>query len=113
MHELSIAWSIIDEAKKIASHNNASILQSIEVDVGQISGIDIDSLKFILRNISRDDNTIKDCIYKFNIINVTKRCSRCNNEYQVSRLSEICNICGCTDSTVISGNELRIASIEI
>ena len=44
MHELSIAISIIDQVLNIASENTSEAVKNVEVEIGKISGIDIDSI---------------------------------------------------------------------
>lgn len=113
MHELSIAISIIDQVLNIASENKSEAVKNVELEIGKISGVDIDSLEFVLNNIGKKNYQLKDCNYSFNIKEITKRCSECFCEYNVSDFSQSCTNCGSHLAQIIGGTELRILSITI
>ena len=48
MHELSIAMNILEIAEENAKKLNAKIVHEIEIDIGELSGIDFDALEFAL-----------------------------------------------------------------
>ena len=48
MHELSIAMSIVDIATKQAKAASAEAVSRVELDIGTLSGIEFESLKFAL-----------------------------------------------------------------
>lgn len=48
MHELSIAMNIIDIASEQAKINNFSVIDEIEIEIGTLSGVEIDALKFAM-----------------------------------------------------------------
>jgi hydrogenase nickel incorporation protein HypA/HybF len=54
MHELSIAMNIIDIANEQAKINNLSAIDEIEIEVGELSGVETDALKFAMEVVTRD-----------------------------------------------------------
>ena len=51
MHELSIVMSIVDLANKEATKHQASAIEEIELDIGCLSGIDMDSFDFAWQSV--------------------------------------------------------------
>ena len=46
MHELSIVMSIVEIAQQQAYNANATVIDEIELDIGTMSGIEMDALEF-------------------------------------------------------------------
>jgi hydrogenase nickel incorporation protein HypA/HybF len=51
MHELSIAYSIVELAEEQASSRNASEIEEIELEIGQLAGVEIQTLTFALQSV--------------------------------------------------------------
>ncbi len=47
MHELSLAMDLIERAEEIARRENAKRVRQIEVEIGDLSGIDRESFAFV------------------------------------------------------------------
>ena len=112
MHELSIAINVIEIAKEYAEKANAKVIHEIEIEVGDMSGVVLESLEFAL-----------DCSVKNTILENTKRiitkvvgkarCNNCSNEFEINDLYYPCPKCNQFNSEVIQGKELRVKSINI
>ena len=61
MHELSLAMSIADIAKKTAIKENATNVKEIEIEVGEWAGVDTGALKFSLEVTIAKNDLFKDC----------------------------------------------------
>ncbi|MEZ4907084.1 MAG: hydrogenase maturation nickel metallochaperone HypA [Saprospiraceae bacterium] len=46
MHELSIALGIVDLAESEAKKAGGTTIESIELEIGELSGVEIDALEF-------------------------------------------------------------------
>ena len=55
MHELSIAQSIISIAENAAPKDHSTHITSVGLQIGELSGIEIESLKFALSVIKKLD----------------------------------------------------------
>lgn len=112
MHELSIAMSIMETVEKEALSNNAKAVSEIELDIGVLSGVDTDSLGFVLKNILKE-GVFEKCNVKINSISSTLFCNDCYqiSEFQVRAYE--CPICKSDKIKIHSGNELKIKSFLI
>lgn len=110
MHELSIAQSIIDIAEDYTKKNNASKVNEIEIEVGDLSGVVIEALEFAM-----DSATKKTMLEnaKVNIIAIPglAECKDCQHEYPVNQLYETCPKCNSYVAEIKSGKELRVKSL--
>lgn len=67
MHELSIALSIVDLADEQAKKAHACKIIEIELDIGTLSGIEVDALNFALE-IAAKDTLLETAAVKINRI---------------------------------------------
>ncbi len=61
MHELSLAMSIADIARKTAIKEEAVNIREIEIEVGEWAGVDTSALKFSLEATIAKNELFKDC----------------------------------------------------
>ncbi len=110
MHEVSIAESIIDIAIDYAQREDVSLFSAIELEIGVLSGIEIDALTFAMDVVCR--NTVLDgAEIRITTVPGRSRCATCNMEFDVDDHYTPCPGCGDVRSTVIRGDELRVASL--
>ena len=48
MHELSIARSIVELVEEQADNRGASVVEELELEIGRLSGVEIQTLAFAL-----------------------------------------------------------------
>lgn len=53
MHELSIARSIVELVEEQADNRGASVVEELELEIGHLSGVEIQTLEFALDKIGR------------------------------------------------------------
>ena len=112
MHELSIAMSIVDIADEYASKADASIVNEIEIEVGELSGVVLEALKFAM------DVAVKNTILEHatcNYIRITgfSKCADCSYEFETDNLYTPCPKCQSYRQEIIRGKELRIRSLTV
>lgn len=73
MHELSLAMSIADIAKKTALKESATIVREIEIEVGDLAGVDTSALSFSLDAVIARDILFKDCKIQIHKLNESKK----------------------------------------
>jgi hydrogenase nickel incorporation protein HypA/HybF len=110
MHELSIAYSIIDIAESEARKANAKSIKSIELEIGKLAGIEYESLEFALQA------AIQSTMLEHATIEVDKpdgraKCNACNQEFIITQLFEQCPVCQGYNLNIIRGKELRVKSL--
>lgn len=112
MHELSIAMSIVELAKKEAKKQNALQINEIEIDVGKFSGVDIPSLTFVLESIIQH-TIMHKCRIQINQIEGKSRCLDCGCEFDAPEIFSICPDCQSYKTQLLSGRELKLKSLII
>lgn len=110
MHELSIAEQIVDIAREYSERENVSSVREIELEIGTLSGIEIDALTFALDVVTKQ--TVLDGA-KVTIIDVpaVARCEACGAEFLLEDFFAPCTECGEFRNTPIRGQELRVKSL--
>lgn len=112
MHELSIATNIIEFAEEFARDHQATKIKRIELEVGQLSGIFIDNLKFALE-FAVKDTVLDQAEVVIDEIRGKSKCNKCLTIFEIVDWSTICPACQSSDFEIISGKELQIKSIFI
>ena len=112
MHELSIAASIVDYAAEFASEHQATSISRIEIEVGQLSGVIIESLGFAM------EEAVKGSVLEKAEVVITEvagrsRCNRCQTEFDNPGWYTPCPNCMAMDAEITSGKELLIRSVVI
>jgi len=113
MHELSIAQNLIEQAMNILAKNNAKRILSIEITIGEISGVVKESLEFYYNLLTKEIDNFRDSKL---IINETKwimRCKNCNLEYEAGKGNVGCPRCKSLEDEIVSGRELDLISMEV
>jgi len=110
MHEMSIALSIIDIADKEAKKANATKVTEIELEVGQLAGVEYRALEFAF------ESAVKNTILENARVKIHKPkgkaiCVDCKASFETSNLFSACPKCGGFFYNVISGKELRVKTL--
>lgn len=113
MHELSIAQNIIETANKIMIENKANRVLSIEIKIGEISGVIKESLEFYYQILTKDLESFKDSKLIIEETEWKMKCRDCNYEYRPEENSIGCPNCKSLESKIISGKELDLISLEV
>lgn len=112
MHELSIVMSIITIAEKELAKNNATTVEEIELDIGELSGIEVPAFEFAWEQAIK--STILEGSAKVvNHIAGEGRCMNCDAVFPIHQLYEPCPACGEHLITVQKGKELRVKSLVV
>lgn len=112
MHELTITLNILNIVEENARNLKAKIVHEIEMDVGELSGVDIDALQFAMQCTSKSELS-ESASLVINRIPGKARCKICNHEFDISDLYAFCPKCNCVDITIFQGKELKVKSIKI
>lgn len=112
MHEMSLAMSIIDIAIAEAEKAKASRINEIEIEVGQLAGVMLESLDFCLEAAARG-TVLESTIFTLLAVLGKGHCLACRHEVQVSEFPAQCPDCGGFGVTITAGTELTIRSISI
>ena len=112
MHELSIVMGIIEIAEQQARAASATVIEEIELDIGQLSGIDMDAFYFAWKQAIKQ-TVLQYAVAKINRITAKAKCLDCDTEFAIERYDDACPVCGQYLLDIINGKELRVKSLLI
>lgn len=110
MHELSIAVNIIEIAEETALANNASTIEAVVLEIGEMSGVITDALRMSL-DISVKGTMLENAVITIHEVAGEARCRQCGNIFPVHDLYTPCVSCGSYDNEITRGKEMKIKSL--
>lgn len=112
MHEMSIAMSIIDIAISAAEKEQAQTINEVEIEVGQLAGVMLESLSFCLDVAAR--GTLAEAA-TFSLIHLPGQghCLACKQDILIEEFPAQCTVCQGFGVSITAGTELKIRSISI
>lgn len=112
MHELSIVMSIIDIAKQQAENAHASTIEEIELDIGTLSGVEMDALEFAW-NEGVKRTVLENTVRTINRIEAMADCIDCGISFRIEHLYDGCPVCGGHLINITKGKELKVKSLVV
>lgn len=112
MHELSIAMGIVELAEKEAKKAGGEVIESIELEIGKLSGVEIEALDFAWP-VAVKGTMLANA--KRTVINPSgkAKCIDCGFVFDVEQLYDSCPKCNSYLKDIFQGKELRIKAITI
>lgn len=112
MHELSIAYSIVEIVNEEARKANATKVSEVELEVGTLSGVEVEALEFAM------EASIKDTIMKDAEVRIIKRqarahCNNCENDFECVSLFDPCPKCNGFENEITQGREMNVKSLVV
>jgi hydrogenase nickel incorporation protein HypA/HybF len=111
MHELSIAQNIVEIVSAEAAKIRSGKVLEVCVEIGVISGVDPESLKFVW-DMSVKDTLVEGAVLKIQMIEPKAICLDCKQEFKVG-VDFDCPSCHSSNYEILSGRELKIRAITI
>lgn len=119
MHELSIAYSIVEsacEALRNHGQNNeihkASRVTKISLAVGTMSGVVKDCLEFVFPEATQN-TPLENCLLEIEELPLILQCRECGKREMQTDLMILCSQCHSTRVEIVQGKELKIKSLEV
>jgi hydrogenase nickel incorporation protein HypA/HybF len=119
MHELSLARALLDEAERIRRAHGAGRVLALQVDVGEMSGVEPESLRSALELLAESGNSSSSCRLgarpglELRLVPVEASCAACGTRGRVVRFQFRCPGCGATRLTVLGGAELILRGLTL
>jgi hydrogenase nickel incorporation protein HypA/HybF len=111
MHEMSIAGWMLEAVRDESSRHKAHVL-AVGVKLGEISGVDSESLRFCFDALVQDTDLAPLSLH-IEHLPWRNRCRQCAREFAVQDYRTECPQCGSVDTQTTSGKELEFAFMEI
>lgn len=112
MHEMSIAMSIVDAVEERARQERAEKITALELDIGKLSGVEVDSLRFCF-SAAVKNSMLDGASLDIRVIQPEGRCSDCGESFPVDFHYAKCVSCGSFRVDLVAGRELTIRSITL
>ena len=112
MHELSIAYSIVEIVNNEAQKVNSTKVSEIELEVGSLSGIEVEALEFAME-VSIKNTIMENANVKINLKEAKALCKKCNFSFPVTSLFDSCPQCGGFENEVYQGQEMLVKSLVV
>ncbi len=112
MHELSILENIVDIAAYELKRSGGLSIETIELEIGTLSGVEPDALEFAWPEATQ--HTVLEKTRKIiRYIPGQARCQACGALFDLPYIYQVCPKCGSYHKDVIQGKELNVKSLEI
>ena len=112
MHELSIAIGIVELAEREAIKANSNNIESIELEIGDLSGIVIEALDFAWP-VAVKGTMLEKANKTIDKISGKAKCLECENLFDIENLYDSCPKCKSHFKDIYKGKELRVKSISV
>lgn len=110
MHELSIVAEVVKNAQKVAVDNKLTVIDSITLQIGEISSVVPKYIKECYKAVI-DGSNMKNTKLNIEILPANAICKGCNKVFHLPENKERCPHCGSAKYEIISGKELFIKEI--
>lgn len=110
MHEVSIAESIRDIAEDYASREQLRSFRAIDLEIGALSGIEVDALTFAMEVVFRN-SVLDGAEVRITHIPGEARCTDCGQSFSVEDVFTPCPRCNGARADILRGEELRVLSL--
>ena len=112
MHELSLCDDLLSQVIAIAAQHQAESVESITVNIGELSGIE-PSLLDTAFSLLKAGTVAERAELIIQQSPVLVSCSQCNAQAEVAANRLLCPTCGSADTLLISGDEMILASVAL
>jgi hydrogenase nickel incorporation protein HypA/HybF len=110
MHELSIAQSILAIVEKTVPINEQKKVVSIRLQIGVLSGIEIDALTYSFAIICKSSKLLNATL-DIDIVPGKAVCQDCNNVYEYNSYGNPCPTCKSYSVKITQGKEMKILNV--
>jgi hydrogenase nickel incorporation protein HypA/HybF len=111
MHELSLALEVIELVQREAVKNNVTTISELQVEVGDLSGVEADAFQSALEMLVRDTILATAAIEMIRTPGKGK-CHACNSEFVMAHRLDTCPECCSFPSEISGGEEFRVVSMQ-
>jgi hydrogenase nickel incorporation protein HypA/HybF len=112
MHEVSLAQSILSIAENAAPKKNGILVTSVGLQIGELSGVEIESLRFAL-SVIKENTILQNADLDIEVVKGEAECTQCKNVFPMSYFGYCCPQCGSYFVKILKGREMRVLNIVV
>jgi len=112
MHELSVAQSILSIAENSAPKKPSTVITRINLQIGELSGIEIEALKFAL-SIIKKDTVLENAEVDIDVIRGEAECPQCKTIFTMHYYGACCPNCKNYFIHVTKGREMKVVNLTV
>lgn len=112
MHELALMEELMNLVAETARERRARSVTTIRLEVGDMSGVDPDALRFAFDAVVHD-TLAEHATLEIERVPVIAVCPACAAEFAPEDVVYACPICGDVSAEIRRGTELTLVSVEI
>lgn len=112
MHELGIVFHIIKTVEEVSSENDVEGINSVVLEVGEVSGIVNSYLTDCWKWAVKKKELFKEAELVIETIPAVTYCETCEKQYETVKYGKICPYCNSERTYLLRGNEVNIKEIE-
>ena len=112
MHELGTVIYIIDTVDKLAREQELSVVGSVTLEVGEVSGIVPEYLSDFWLYARQKSDFLKEAELRIETLPAVTYCESCGKTYPTVQYGRECPHCHSGATYLLTGNEYNIKEIE-
>lgn len=113
MHELGVVFYVIKDVAKVAAENNVHHVNSVTLEIGEVSGILHEYLIDCWNWARKKEPCLLTAELKIETIPAVTFCQSCTSNYETVKYGKKCPNCGSDDTYLITGNQFMIKEITV
>ena len=111
MHELSIAYNLVETAVAAAREKNVSRVEAVHLKLGELSGVVKEALLFAYE-IAAENTLLAGATLEIEELPVVIYCSQCGQERPLPSVQYLCcPVCDTPAAEIIQGREMELVSL--
>jgi hydrogenase nickel incorporation protein HypA/HybF len=107
MHEVSVMHNLLDIVEKTAAREGAEKVDVIHLRIGEMAGINYDSLEFAFEILSKGTRA-EGARLEYVRVDLMGKCAECSHEFSPEELVFRCSECGSGRVDIIAGREMEV-----
>ena len=112
MHELSIAQSILTIAGNTLPQNNHAAITGVGLQIGELSGIERESLEFAF-SVIKKDTILELAGLQIETIPGEAVCTQCHTVFPIHHFGTACPHCNSYFINITKGREMKVLNITV
>ena len=112
MHELSIVMGIIKIAESETKKAGADLVESIELEIGTLAGVELSALDFAWEEGVKN-TLLEKAEKKITVVPGKGQCMECDTVFDLQYIYDPYPVCQNYLKGIIQGKELRVKALEV